>query len=75
MAVRIAGDWLDDEHRLDEFQADDQRLRATIELSYRTLPAPAQVALRRLGRLGYGTFPPGRWAREWRGWFTVPVPG
>jgi tetratricopeptide (TPR) repeat protein len=53
LAARLA----DEQHRLDELQVGDQQLRATIELSYRALPVPAQVALRRLGRLGYGGFP------------------
>jgi DNA-binding SARP family transcriptional activator/uncharacterized protein HemY len=54
LATRLA----DEQRRLDELQVGDQRLRATIELSYRALPPPAQVALRRLGWLGYVDFAP-----------------
>jgi DNA-binding SARP family transcriptional activator/tetratricopeptide (TPR) repeat protein len=48
---------LDDERRrLDELAVGDQEVRAGIELSYRSLAAPAARALRLLGVLGLPTF-------------------
>jgi DNA-binding SARP family transcriptional activator/tetratricopeptide (TPR) repeat protein len=73
LAVRIAGarlavrrhwtpellaDRLADEHRrLDELRVGDQGIRASVELSYRTLDPPARATLRRLGALGLPDFP------------------
>jgi DNA-binding SARP family transcriptional activator/tetratricopeptide (TPR) repeat protein len=67
LAVRIAGARLaarrwspqlladrlaDEQRRLDELRVGDQQIRATIEVSFRSLDRLAQTALRRLGDLG-----------------------
>ena len=52
MASRLTGE----QHRLDELTVGDQQVRASINLSYTLLPAPARVALRRLGMLGLPYF-------------------
>ncbi len=73
LAVRIAGARLasrrqwspglladrlaDERRRLDELRVGDQQVRATIEMSYRSLDGLTQTALRRLGRLGLPDFP------------------
>jgi DNA-binding SARP family transcriptional activator/tetratricopeptide (TPR) repeat protein len=54
LAARLA----DERQRLNEFDIGDQQVRASIELSYRTLAPVAQVVLRRLGRLGLPDFAP-----------------
>jgi len=72
LAVRVAGarlatrrQWTprllanrltDERRRLDELAAGDQRIRASIELSFRGLELPAQTAIRRLGHLGLADF-------------------
>ncbi len=53
LAARLA----DEQRRLDELRVGDQQVRSAMELSYRALPEPAQVVLRRLGRLGVPDFP------------------
>jgi DNA-binding SARP family transcriptional activator/tetratricopeptide (TPR) repeat protein len=53
LAARLA----DEQQRLDELRVGDQQVRSAIELSYHTLPEPAQVVLRRLGSLGVPDFP------------------
>jgi DNA-binding SARP family transcriptional activator len=53
LAARLA----DEQRRLDELRVGDQQVRSVIELSYRALPEPAQLVLRRLGRLGVPDFP------------------
>jgi DNA-binding SARP family transcriptional activator/tetratricopeptide (TPR) repeat protein len=74
LAIRIAGARLatrrqwspallaarltDERQRLDELAVGDQQVRASIELSYQSLPGDAQVVLRRLGRLGLPDFAP-----------------
>jgi DNA-binding SARP family transcriptional activator len=73
LAVRIAGARLaarphgsladlrdrlrDPRRRLDELAVGDLRVRASIELSYRSLPAPARCALRLLAVLAVPDFP------------------
>ena len=73
LAVRIAGARLvtrkhwtladlasrlsDSRRRLDELNVGDQAVRATIDLTYSSLTAPAQLALRGLGFLGLPHFP------------------
>jgi tetratricopeptide (TPR) repeat protein len=47
----------DQRHRLDELQAGDQQVRASIALSYEALDPLARVAARRLGMLGLPDFP------------------
>jgi DNA-binding SARP family transcriptional activator len=54
LAARLA----DERQRLDELEVGDQQVRASIELSYRSLPSQAQVVLRRMGRLGLPDFAP-----------------
>lgn len=72
LAVRVAGarlatrrQWtprllanrlIDERRRLDELAAGDQRIRASIELSFRGLEPAAQTAIRRLGHLGLADF-------------------
>jgi tetratricopeptide (TPR) repeat protein len=72
LAVRVAGarlatrrQWTprllanrltDERRRLDELAAGDQRIRASIELSFRGLEPAAQTAIRRLGHLGLADF-------------------
>lgn len=72
LAVRIAGarlatrrQWTprllanrltDERRRLDELSAGDQRIRASIEMSVRSLEPAAQAAIRRLGHLGLADF-------------------
>ncbi|MFD5828347.1 BTAD domain-containing putative transcriptional regulator [Lentzea sp. NPDC060358] len=54
---RLLADRLADERRrLDELAAGDQRIRASIELSFRGLAPAAQTAIRRLGHLGLAEF-------------------
>jgi DNA-binding SARP family transcriptional activator/tetratricopeptide (TPR) repeat protein len=73
LAVRIAGarlatrrQWTaglladrlaDERRRLDELRVGDQQVRASIEMSYRTLDPAIQTALSLLGRLGLPEFP------------------
>src|SRR6185437_3398977 len=47
----------DEQRRLDELSVGDHEVRASISLSYATLDAQAQCALRRLGQLGLPDFP------------------
>jgi DNA-binding SARP family transcriptional activator/tetratricopeptide (TPR) repeat protein len=72
LAVRIAGarlatrrQWTprllasrltDEQRRLDELSAGDQQVRASIELSVRSLEPEARTAIRRLGHLGLADF-------------------
>ncbi len=52
LASRLA----DERQRLDELSGGDQQVRASIELSMRSLDPPAHTALRRLGQLGVSDF-------------------
>ncbi len=72
LAVRVAGarlatrrQWTprllanrltDERRRLDELSAGDQQIRASIEMSFRSLEPAAQTAIRRLGYLGLSEF-------------------
>jgi tetratricopeptide (TPR) repeat protein len=79
LALRIAGarlasrkrlplSWLadrlaDESRRLDELSAPERGVRASIEISYRTLAPPVAEAFRRLGYLGLPGFSP--WTVGW----------
>lgn len=52
LATRLA----DERHRLTELSAGDQRIRASIEMSVRSLEPRARTAIRRLGHLGPADF-------------------
>jgi DNA-binding SARP family transcriptional activator/tetratricopeptide (TPR) repeat protein len=52
LANRLTGE----RRRLDELSAGDQQVRATMELSFRSLEPAAQKAIRRLGHLGSAVF-------------------
>lgn len=52
LANRLTGE----RRRLDELSAGDQQVRATIELSFRSLEPAGQAAIRRLGHLGFADF-------------------
>ncbi|MFI5593374.1 AfsR/SARP family transcriptional regulator [Amycolatopsis sp. NPDC051758] len=52
LANRLTGE----RRRLDELSAGDQQVRATIELSFRSLEPDAQAAIRRLGHLAVADF-------------------
>jgi tetratricopeptide (TPR) repeat protein/transcriptional regulator with XRE-family HTH domain len=55
--ARLAERLADEHRRLDELAAGDLEVRASIALSYRTLPEPQQRAFRRLGLLAAPDFP------------------
>ena len=55
--ARLAGRLADEHRRLDELAAGDLEVRASIDLSYRTLPERRQQAFRRLGLLEAPDFP------------------